>query len=249
MNTQQAKEILSLYRPGTADAQDPSFAEALQLCEQDAQLKHWFEEHCAVYLVLRAKLKQIQVPEGLKEQILSERKIRNAPPWRRPAVLAAAAVVVALLAMTQLWLRPREKSGFPLFREQMVGNALRAYKMDLETNSLEQIRGYLAQRTAHADFVLPPGLQNARPTGCVATTWQGEPVSMICFDSGKPHPRGQTSDLWLFVADRKPLAGAPATSEPSITTVNDANTATWIEGEKVYVLVAEGDETFIRKYL
>jgi hypothetical protein len=249
MNTRQAKEILSLYRPGTSDAQDPSFAEALQLCEQDAELKRWFEEHCTVYLALRAKLKQIRIPEALKDQILSERKIQTAPPWRKSAVLATAAVVVALLAMISFWLRPREKSGFPLFREQMVGNALRAYKMDLETTSLEQIRAYLAQRAAHADFVLPLGLQNARPTGCVATTWHSKPVSMICFDSGKPHSPGQTSDLWLFVADRSPLAGAPATSEPLITEVNDANTATWSEGEKIYVLVAEGDEEFIRKYL
>src|SRR4029079_15043537 len=52
MNTQQAKEILSLYRPGTADAEDPSFAEALRLCERDPELERWFSEHCAVYSAL-----------------------------------------------------------------------------------------------------------------------------------------------------------------------------------------------------
>ncbi len=31
MNTEDAKKILSHYRPGTADTQDPAFAEALEM--------------------------------------------------------------------------------------------------------------------------------------------------------------------------------------------------------------------------
>src|SRR5438045_2813900 len=83
MNSQQAKEILGLYRPGTADQQDADFAAALALAKSDATLQGWFEEHCALQAALQAKFRQIPIPEGLKEQILSERKAHINLPSRR----------------------------------------------------------------------------------------------------------------------------------------------------------------------
>src|SRR5215471_2683767 len=97
MNRNEAKEMLILYRPGSADADDPEFSEALKLCEQDAELRQWFDEHCAVYMAMREKFLQVTPPEGLKEQILAERKVRTTPLLRRPAVLLASVAAVAVL--------------------------------------------------------------------------------------------------------------------------------------------------------
>jgi len=47
MNHNEAKDILLLYRPGTADVADPQIAEALALAQRDAELARWFGEHCA----------------------------------------------------------------------------------------------------------------------------------------------------------------------------------------------------------
>src|ERR1051325_11514340 len=110
MNIQEAKEILSLYRPGTADAEDEFFCEARQLCEQEPELKAWFENHCEVYTALRSKLRTA-VPEGLKDQILAEQKVVPLPVWRRPAFLAAAAPVLVLAGIAAMLLfSPRDSA-------------------------------------------------------------------------------------------------------------------------------------------
>jgi len=46
MNSREAKETLILFRPGTADEEDPSFTEARKLAENDPALGQSFREHC-----------------------------------------------------------------------------------------------------------------------------------------------------------------------------------------------------------
>ena len=250
MNRQQARDILALYRPGTADAQDPAFAEALQLCERDAELKRWFDEHCALYAALRAKFRQVPVPEGLQQQVLAERKVHTAPGWRRPSVLiAAGAAVAALAALLLLWPPSRGEPGFAVYRDRMTVISLCDYAMDLATNDPAQVRAYLAQNGAPADYVVPEALQKATLIGCAVQSWQNANVSMICFRSGKTLPPGQTTDLWFLVIDQAKVRAGPTQVVPLVTPVNRATTASWSEGGRTYLLVADGDEAFLRKFL
>jgi len=131
----------------------------------------------------------------------------------------------------------------------MVGIALRGYGMDLSTNDPAQIRNYLAQNQAPADYVLPAALQNAVATGCAIEGWQKVKVSMICFRTGRTLPPNQSSDLWLFVVDRASLKNAPADGPARFAAVNRLITAVWSLNGKVYLLGTEGDESTIRKYL
>jgi hypothetical protein len=252
MTKQEAKEILKLYRPGTADAADPDFVEALEFCERDAELKNWFADHCAVYAALRSKFKQIAVPEGLKEQIIAERPVHRAPLWQRAVLLAGAVAVVALVAfnLQQRW-RPSEPHDFAAYRSYMDGLAQRGYYMDLLTNNLDQIRLFLVQKQAIADYVLPAELEkNAKAAGCVASiTWQGKPATMICFQSGRPLKPGAQSDLWLFVTDRTTTTDAPVASVPAYKKADGLITASWTVGNRTYVLSTEGDEQFLSKFL
>ena len=62
MNSQQAREILILYRPGTDDREDPEVAKALAAVTQGPELSRWFAEHCALCEVFRDKFRQISVP-------------------------------------------------------------------------------------------------------------------------------------------------------------------------------------------
>lgn len=71
MTQQEAKAILVMYRPDSPDAADPEFAEALALARQDAELGRWLAEHCAVQGALRARFRQIPVPQELQARILA----------------------------------------------------------------------------------------------------------------------------------------------------------------------------------
>ncbi len=256
MNAQQSRQILSTYRPWAADANDPEFAEALALTREDAELGRWFEEHCATQTSIRERFKQIALPPRFKEQIISEHQAHSKVIWwRRPVspLMAAAAVVVAAIGIAVMWLRPpsasTDKVNIATFRSRLEGQVLRNYPMTLETNDLSQIRTHLARKQAPTDFVLPEKLAKTALAGCGVLKWQDKPVSMICFLTGKPLPPGTKSDLFLFVVDRSALPDAPATNTPEINPGQKLITATWTVGNKTYVLAAEGDAEFIRRYL
>lgn len=257
MNHDEAKTILMLYRRGTADADDPQIAGALALAKREPELARWLEEHSARQEALRSKFRQITVPAGLKEQIISESAARAMTISRQrrntvfAAVAAMASVVILLIVLSSSWLphRQNDDNTLAIYQNQMVRIALNPYGMDLTTNDSEQVRAYLATRQAPADYDLPPALQKAALTGCAVEGWQNVKVSMICFRTGKPLPPNQSSDLWLFVVDRASLKGAPESSQPRFAAVKGLITAVWAQGDKVYLLGTEGDESAIRKFL
>ena len=251
MNHTEAKQILLLYRPGTNDADDPEIAEALALAKGEPELASWLVEHCARQSALREKFQQIRVPAGLKEQITSEQAARERMKyWRPRMVLAAVASVVLLGWLATFWFphRPSDDT-LAIYQKRMVGVALRGYAMDLATNNPEAVRAHLAKHHAPADFILPMALKGVTLTGCAVESWQGEKVSMICFRTGKMRVPGGLSDLWLFVVDQASVKEVPVGDSPQFAKVNRLITATWTQGDKVYLLGTAGDEKTIRQYL
>ena len=251
MNRDEAKYILLRYRPGTADEADSQVAEALALAKQDAELAGWLESSLVQQKVLREKFRQISVPAGLKEQIISEQHAKERR-WfyRRPVLFTGMAAVVTLLIVLAVWFpfRPPENT-LAIYQNQMAGLALRGYSMDLATNDVVPIRKYFTQNSAPADFALPASLQNAEVTGCAVQSWQGAKVSMVCFRTGKPLPPGAAGDLWLFVVDQTTVAGAPLDDLPRFARVNQLSTAVWAKGGKLYLLGTTGDQAELQKYL
>jgi len=45
VNSQQAKAILMLYRPGVSEPDDSELAAALDLAKRDPELQRWLLEH------------------------------------------------------------------------------------------------------------------------------------------------------------------------------------------------------------
>jgi hypothetical protein len=261
MNNEEARTILALYRPGTADRTDPSFKEALERAKPatpaggqakpDPELGRWFQEHCSSYLNIRSKFLKIPVPPALKDQILAEVRKPAAPviPLRPMVLLRAAAVLVLCLGLAALlWRSHGREDDFNNFRSRMVRTAMQPYGMELRSGDLPSINAFLAGRKAPADYVLPEGVSKARPVGCAVLKWQGQPVSMICFHSGQPFRTGEQTDLWLFIVDQSPVRNGPAGRPPLIARVNKLMTAAWTQGGKIYVLAAAGDEEFLRRY-
>ena len=251
MNPDEAKTILLLYRPGTADDGDPQIAEALALARREPELARWLKEHCARQEALRAKFRQITPPDGLKEQIISEQAARGKiAVWRRNTAFTMAAILVALLVLASFWFPHGPKDDtFAIYRSRMAGVALRGYGMDLVTNNPAQIQAFLAENSAPANYVLPAPLGKTDMAGCAIQIWQGAKVSMICFRTGRPLPPDQSSDLWLFVVDRAAVKDAPAAGARQFVRINKLMTVTWTQGDKLYVLGTEGDEQTLRRYL
>jgi hypothetical protein len=254
MDKERAKEILMLYRPGIADADDAEMAEALKLAKGDAELGRWLEEYCALQQVIRTKFRETTVPEGLLEQIVSERKaaIRSRSLRRTMTLAMAAAAVLGLLAVAKFYSpapKIAEDNSFSGFRYWAAGQVIRYPKMDLETNDLAPIRQMV--ESAEGTYTLPKGLEATKPTGCATNLppWNGSHrVAMICFNSGKPSDPTEP-DLFLFITDRSAVPGAPPTnSPPQLAKISRLMTVSWSDGDKTYVLGGRGDEESLRKY-
>jgi hypothetical protein len=262
MTPEEAKRILSLYRPGSADENDPDFAEALDLADPgrrrngrqpqiDPELSRWFRQHCAAFLSVRAKLREIQPPAALKDQILAEYKIHVMPTWssRRLVLAYAAAAVLLIGGLLTLFFVRRAQHDFALYRQAVVAKAVGPYSMDLQTNDLAAINNFLVEHHAPSDAPLPGGLQTAKAVGCAVINWHGKPATMVCFQTGKPLGTDEVADLWLFVANDDDLVHAPEGTAPAIQQQDDVTTAAWSQNGKVYMLGIKGDPKALQKYL
>jgi hypothetical protein len=255
VNIEEAKQILLIYRPGTSDAEDPEVAAALELVKSDAELARWFEEHCARQIALRNKFREINLPAGLKEQIISERASAAKKTSRRNVFVGIAAVAAIFVALAFLWtmLFPRTEQPHPLantmpnYLRQMATIALNSYYMTAATNST-QVQSYLAQQKSPSDYVLSAGLQKVAVSGCAVEDWQGAKASLICFQT-KPLPQGQQGDLWLFVIDQASVQGGSSVTATQYAQTCGLMTATWTQDGKLYVLAMKGDQQAIQKYL
>jgi hypothetical protein len=131
------------------------------------------------------------------------RAITYQPGWRRPVWLTAAVAVLLLLRLAGVWLRPRVANRFGNYQARMVGEAQHEYTMDLVTNDMRQVREFMAQRSAPADYSLPRGLARCQLTGGGRLTWRSNPVTMVCFD------RGDKQMLFLFIMKRSAVKDLP----------------------------------------
>jgi len=247
MNSSQAKEILLLYRPGTAEMADPQMAEALELARQDPELGRWFDQHRAFQKAMRAKFRQIEVPAHLKTSLLIQgaAQPKILPPqawWRRPVWLTTVVAVLLLLGLASAWLTPRRPDRFANYQSRMVSEAQRQYRMDLVTNDMQQIRQFMASRGAPADYGLTRGLGNLQLTGGGRLTWRSNPVAMVCFD------RGDKQMLFLFVMKRSAVKDPPPET-PQLAKVREMFTASWTHGDNTYVLAGPEEADFVKKYL
>jgi hypothetical protein len=253
MTRDEARQILLLHRPWSPEPPDADLSAALELARHDPVLKAWLEQHTAAQLGVRDSMRAQPPPEAFREQIVSECRARMRARVRHRLLAVATAALVLVVGAEAFYLFgpgfDREEISLASFQQRMGREALRLYRMDLETDNLEQIRTYLASRQSPTNYVLSDALAGARATGCLATQWQGRPVSMICFRTGQPLPQGQSSDLFLFVIAQSALPDAPTSPTPTIAQVNRLTVARWSGEGNVYLLATELGEAELRKHL
>lgn len=221
----ETKEALLRARRWRPSAEDDQLL--ARAAEREPGLAKAIEQQQQVNSRVRDQLKAIPIPSGLRDQILARRKIVRVSGWRKAQPLLAIAAALAIVAGGLFyWLPAREDLSVAGFRSRMVGFAVREYRMDILTKDRGELDRYLAGKGDPTQFRVPQKLASLPLKGGASLTWQGKPVSMICFDwSAK-------ETLYMFVLDQ-PL-GQSSTAQAQ--TLKGLNTATWTAEGKTFVL-------------
>lgn len=214
------------------------------MAQRNPALAEWWKRQQAFHAAMIKGFSEIPVPAGLRDQIRARPKIISLPWWRKPQTWAAAAAIVLLIGLSALLWKPAASEGtFQNFRSRMVRSVLRQYRMDIQTNDLASIQRFLAAKNAPAEYKLPPKLTQFPLAGGGVMSWQASRASMVCFDTGT------TGTAFLFVVNRSDVEQPPArTSTPQVERVSQLMTASWTEGENVYVLAFEDDPGALKKF-
>jgi hypothetical protein len=239
MTSESARRILALYRP-TIDAGKPQFADALAQAERDPELAQVAAG--AVY-DLRSLPQQIErgaCPGG--------------PPGKDPSIPALSCLVEAHLASARclpsgawgpliLLAQPRTQGSHLENYRRTMASVVTKYRMSLETDDPDRVRTFLANNQSPADYVLPASITRQRLLGCATLSWDGNPVSLLCFR----HQSG--TDLWLFVTHRSEMKGGPRSTNPAFAQANQVNTASWLQEGNLYLLATRGGPNLLQESL
>ena len=183
MTIEEAKFILSAFRPDGSDAGNATFCDALRMAGDDPMLKGWFAQSRAHDGAVAAKLKQIAPPEGLREAILagvrvSDPRGSNGLGWGWIAGLAAAAAVVIGVFSARAPVRPESGTtalaGFAIsdmLNERHGGSGEPASALIAGL----QVKGARMPAAEQIDF------EKLRETGCRTLNFAGHDVLEVCF--------------------------------------------------------------------
>ena len=119
MTTNEAKQKLLLYR-GPIDDVDPQFQEALAHAWDDPELTKWLHEQRTCFEAIRSKLRDIEPPHALVENIISQRPIPFRHDLKRILQLAAAIVISASITAVSMKLWERKGDRLAQGQEIMV---------------------------------------------------------------------------------------------------------------------------------
>jgi len=250
MDNQEARFILQSRRPGGADAGDPHFDEALAQANRVPELASWFACDQALDATLAARLKEVPVPAGLRERLLLEQQqaeaLSPAPaPLRRLHSLLALAAALILLATVAvvLWQRPASGTDLVAFRHEMIANICGQIRLSHQSAEVAELIRWLAEQRNVSGITIPAALQSRPGIGCRTWLWKGQPVGLICFLTDAHQA------VHFFVVDRATVKDLPADLRPTFAVESGWTTATWTEGDKLYVLAGQADESTLAKLL
>ena len=248
MDNREAKFILSAYRPGGQDASDPRFAEALEQTRRDPVLERWFQDSIAFDAVVTEKLSAVPVPVGLRESILAGVKVSRPHRWSDPLIkwaIAAALVSMAILG-SLIWhnARPTRLAGWQSEGLDVISSLVRnESSFDVQSHSAANLIAWLKTNRAPAGEKLPPSIEKLQSLGCKTFSWNGVPVSVVCFvrpDGGLIH---------LVTTNASPRSDRTLKREAKFVQQGEWATATWRESDRVYMLALEGSRDQLRSYL
>jgi hypothetical protein len=247
VDNREVKFILSAYRPHGQDARDPRFGEALDQARRDPILESWFQESVAFDAMVAKKLRTVEVPVDLRESIVAGVKVSRPHRWSKRFnwAIAAALILIATLG-SLIWhnTRPTHLAGWQNQALGVISSLVRnESRFDAQSHNPAELVSWLHSNHAPAAQALPQNLEKLESLGCKTFSWNGTPISVICFmrpGGGLVHLVATTASV---TTERRSKV------EPKLVQQGDWATATWCEGDKVYMLALEGSRDQLAAYL
>lgn len=245
MDRHQARDILQSCRADGSDDGNPNFAEALGVAATDPALAARLEADRALDRAIGSRLQEIPPPPFLREQVLAGVAARkSARRHRRAALLALAACVALLAVIGATWMvRAREKISFASYRQDMVGRLDGRIQLSFTGENPSDLQNWLETKRGVSGFTLPAGLQHLPGIGCRTWTWNGRPAGLICFlGNGR-------EAVHLLVISRDAVPRAPAGGETRFEQIGGWQTASWVQGDQVFLLAGKLERAELQKLL
>jgi hypothetical protein len=242
MTIEEAKFILSAYRPNGRDADLPAFDDALRMAAADPVLANWFARSRALDAAVAEKIRAVEPPSGLREAILagaraSRQKGRGVHRvWF--AGLAAAAALVAVVFTMKVPSRPTGTTAFAHFAINDMANERHGGKGEPAGALIAQLetRGARMPTAEQIDF------EKLRDTGCRTLNLAGHDVLEVCFSR-------DGSLFHLYVVRRDGPLGNSVARGPSYVTEAAGAAAVWSDARFDYAVVSTAGVAAIRRLL
>lgn len=256
MSNDEAKFILSAYRPGGRDAEDPAMAQALAQAKADPALGAWFAREQAHAAAVAGKLREIAPPAGLREMILAGANVSGSQVernfgqtsgpttrrawWAQPTWLAAAAAIALFLGLVAWRMTPVPGGTFEEFAVNFVDKGFRLPK---HSDDMRVLHDWLAEQHGPLPETLPAKFAELRALGCKKLDFRGRDVSLVCFERGG-------KEFHVFVARRDEVGGAGAT-DAGLRFIEGRKlaAATWVDAKNRYVIVSDADMAALKALL
>ena len=261
MSNNEAKFILSAYRPGGRDAADPAMTQALAQAKSDPALGAWFAREQAHDAAVAWKLRAVVPPAGLREAILTGARMsgrgeradggasagpKGAPTprrawWAQPVWLAAAAAVAVLVSLAVWRMAPVRGEAFEEFAVNFVDKGFLLQKHGADVAALKT---WLGEQHGPLPEALPAKFAELRALGCRTLRFKGQDVSLLCFERGG-------KEFHVFVARREGVDAAGADRAPRFLDGQKGGhvAATWADAKNRYVLVSDAKLEAVRQLL
>jgi hypothetical protein len=246
MNNVEAKFILQGYRPNGADAADAMFCAVLEQARHDPALHDWFAREQAFDAAISAKLNQIQAPAGLREAILAGGRVTASETprrgwWQRPVMMAAAASIALIFAVTAaLW--PRQAgANTPLFNFALA-DAMHSEIHGGHGREAGALQALLSEPTTRMGGSLPVDFAALRAAGCRAVGFEGHDVLEVCF---------KRNGVWFhcYIVRREDFPTLAAVATPTLVDKSGIGIASWTDTAHLFVVVSKKGHSELEKLL
>ena len=234
MNNQEAKFILSGYRPNGGDAGDEMFGDALRQAQQDPALAAWFAREQAYDQAVAARLAEIAPPAELRADILAGVRASKRSPRRRWSVPAWAGVAAAVMVGAAVAFWPVPLAPVP---DRLADFAFQDMGRDhdgMHGETASALQARLSDPRTRLGEGVPLDFAALKTTGCRTLAFRGHSVLEVCF---------QREGSWFhfYVVRSEDFPDLPAGGKPRIVHRDGLYAASWADPARGFHYVVVGD--------